>query len=196
MEKEFFMEVGNFTGTGIFIIVERLYDFLSPKWNNIGVSNTQVYRVVYQLYKKIDVYLDGKKIDTSTLSLWQRVKIFSGHPLVKNPSLDNSAVFSQDYSGSIIFTTPLSFPGIHEKILPRFMTENYRIPTGKFFAYGTDPIPHVLLYKRPEARFIKDNGGIGDPICAAKYDSNTKQIKFIDPINELPSLMRALTQLK
>ncbi len=44
------MEIGNFTGTGIYIIVERLYDFLSPKWNNIGMSNTQVHRVVYQLY--------------------------------------------------------------------------------------------------------------------------------------------------
>ena len=68
------MEIGNFTGTGIYIIVERLYDFLSPKWNNIGMSNTQVHRVVYQLYEKADVYLDGQKIDTSTLSLWQRVK--------------------------------------------------------------------------------------------------------------------------
>lgn len=190
------MEIGNFTGTGIYIIVERLYDFLSQKWNNIGMSNTQVHRVVYQLYKKVDVYLDGQKIDTSTLSLWQRVKIFSGHPLVKNPSLDNSALFSLDYSGSIIFTSPLSLPGIHEKILPRFIMEDYRIPTGNLFAYGTDPIPTILLYKRLEARFIKDNGGRGDPICAAKYDSHTKQIKFIDPINELPSLMRALTQLK
>ncbi len=119
------------------------------------MSNTQVHRVVYQLYKKVDVYLDGQKIDTSTLSLWQRVKIFSGHPLVKNPSLDNSALFSLDYSGSIIFTSPLSLPGIHEKILPRFITENYRIPTGNLFAYGTDPIPTIQLYKRLEARFIK-----------------------------------------
>ncbi|WP_241574670.1 hypothetical protein [Rosenbergiella nectarea] len=36
----------------------------------------------------------------------------------------------------------------YEKILPRFITENYRIPTGKFFAYGTDPIPNIRLYKR------------------------------------------------
>ncbi|MBT0723361.1 hypothetical protein HH682_02645 [Rosenbergiella sp. S61] len=126
------MDIGNVKGTGIYIIVERLYDFMSNTWHNIGMSNTQVHRIIYQLYKKEDIYLDGKRLNGSSISLWQRVKVLLGHPLVTNPSLDNSTIFSQDYAGSIIFFIPFCFPGIKEKILPRFLTHKYRLPTAKY----------------------------------------------------------------
>ena len=66
--------IESYKGTGIFIIVERIYNRDALNRHGIGVSLIQVHRMVYQLYRKQDVYIEGQKITEDNISLWKRIK--------------------------------------------------------------------------------------------------------------------------
>ena len=188
--------IDTYKGVGIFIIVERLYSRDSPSWHGIGTALMQVHRMVYQLYRKQDVSLDGERITPESATLWQRIQILSGTQLVQQNSADNVTRFALDYAGSRFMGTPVSIGGLKSKKIPDFLTKEYALPTQRIMAYGRDPIPTATLYGRPDAKFVMGSGGKDDPIAAAKYDLKTKQLKLIDPNNELPGMMRQLTSLR
>lgn len=190
------VDIDTYKKTGILVFVERLYFRNGPSWHGVGTSSTQVVKCVYQLCVKQDVYLDGEKITPSNATLWQRCKIFFGAQLVQLDSPDKKTSFVLDYVGSTFHATPLGNTGSSTKSLPNFLVRDYKLITNRFFAYGKDPIPQISLYGRPDVTFIIDNGGKGDPIAAAKYDLNTKQLKIIEPLHELPSLMNELVNLR
>lgn len=183
--------IANYKGTVIHIITERLYSRGAPNWNGIGASMVQVYKMVYQLYQKQDVYLEEKRITPDTVTLWQRLKILSGAHLFQRNSSDHSNCFSLDYAGSRFMATPLS--SFDSKKIPTFLTKEYSLPTRRILALGRDPFPQVNIYGRQDAHFVMASGGKDDPIAAAKYDSNTRQLVLVDPGQELSSLMRLLS---
>ncbi|MGA7510991.1 MAG: hypothetical protein WBW72_22140 [Erwinia billingiae] len=182
--------IANYKGTGIFIITEHLYSRGAPNWNGIGASMVQVYKMVYQLYQKQDVYLEGNLITPDTVTLWQRLKILSGAHLVQNDASDHQTCFSLDYAGSRFMATPLS--SFDSDKIPAFLTKEYSLPTRKILALGSDPFPDVNIYGRKDARFVMASGGKEDPTAAAKYDSNTRQLVLVDPGEELSRLMKLL----
>lgn len=92
--------IENYAGTGVFIFVERLYSRDAPNWHGVGASMVQIHKMVYQLYHKQDVYLEGKKIEPDSATVWQRLKILFGADLVQKNAADNSTCFSLDYAGS------------------------------------------------------------------------------------------------
>ncbi|WP_017349983.1 hypothetical protein [Pantoea sp. A4] len=188
--------IESYKGTGIFIIVERLYNRDAPSWHGVGASMIQVHKMVYQLYRKQDVYFEGEKITPESATLWQRIKILSGAQLVQKNAADNETHFALAYAGSRFRATPLSVAGMDSKNIPGFLTKEYTLPTRKILAYGSDPVPNVNIYGRADASFVMAEGGKGDPTAAAKYDLQTKQIKLVDPVHELPALMRQLATLK
>lgn len=182
--------IENYAGTGVFIFVERLYSRDAPNWHGVGASMVQIHKMVYQLYHKQDVYLEGKKIEHDSATVWQRLKILFGADLVQKNAADNSTCFSLDYAGSRFVTTP--FSGIDSKKIPDFLTREYTLPGRNVLAFGSDPFPHVSLYGRSDARFVMAEGGKGDPTAAAKYDAKSKQLVMVDPGKELPQLMQRL----
>lgn len=182
--------IANYKGTGIFIIVERLYSRGAPNWHGIGASMMQVHRMVYQLYQQQDIFLEGQKITPSTVTLWQRVKILFGADLVQRNSATNSTRFSLDYAGSRFMATPLA--SIDSKKIPDFLSREYTLPGRNILALGNDPFPNVTIYGRSDAKFVMADGGKGDPTAAAKYDIKTKQLVMVDPGQELPRLMQRL----
>lgn len=188
--------IDTYKGTGIFIIVERLYNRDAPNWHGIGASMIQVHKMVYQLYRKQDVLLEGETITPESATWWQRIKILSGAELVQRNAADNDIRFALDYAGSRFNVTPLSLGGLTSKKIPEFLTTEYTLPTRNIMAYGSDPLPNVNLYGRPDTRFIKAGGGRDDPIAAAKYDLRTKQLKLIDPVNQLRTTMRQLASVR
>lgn len=188
--------IESYKGTGIFIIIERIYNRDALNWHGIGASLIQVHKMVYQLYRKQDVYLEGHKITADNISLWQRIKILSGAHLIQHNSADNDTRFALDYAGSNFKGTPVNIPGLNSKSIPEFLTKEYKLPTGRIMAYGKDPIPNVNLYGRPDIKFVMGSGGKDDPVAAAKYEMSTRQLKPVDPIHELPSLMRELSLLR
>lgn len=182
--------IANYKGTGIFIIVERLYSRGAPNWHGVGASMVQVHKMVYQLYQKQDVYLEGVKVSPDTVTIWQRLKILFGAHLVQRDAADKNTCFSLDYAGSRFMATPLS--SIDSKKIPEFLTKEYSLPTGRVLALGRDPFPNVNIYGRPGARFVMARGGKEDPTAAAKYDANTRQMVMVDPGHELSRLMQLL----
>lgn len=99
--------IESYKGTGIFIIIERIYNRDALNWHGIGASLIQVHKMVYQLYRKQDVYLEGHKITADNISLWQRIKILSGAHLIQHNSVDNDTRFALDYAGYILIILAL-----------------------------------------------------------------------------------------
>ncbi|PIF23735.1 hypothetical protein [Candidatus Pantoea floridensis] len=185
--------IDSYKATGIFIIIERIYNRDVPNWHGIGSELVQIYKVVYQLYRKQDLFLDGERITPANASLWDHLKIFAGSELEQQNSKDNETRFALDYAGSEFRTTPLVYPGLNIKSVSTFLTSDHPIPTQRILAFGQDPIPDIKLYGRSDAQFVMANGGKDDPMAAARYDSNSGQLKLLDPIHQLSAVMRDIT---
>lgn len=86
--------IENHKKTNIFFIVERLYprDSLAPSVGTVGPSLVQVHRMIYQLTKKQDVFLDGEKVDLSNITLWQRLKSITGGKITTKDSQELSSL--------------------------------------------------------------------------------------------------------
>lgn len=186
--------IDTYKGTGVFIITERLYNRESPNWHGIGSAMIQVHKMVYQLCKKQDVYLDGELITSSSSGLWNNIKILFGADLVMKDSSKEQLEFVFEYSGSKFIFTPLD--GVNSKYIPRALTKDWKLPTERILSYGKDPVPNVSIFGNANAEYFVSNGGKGYPEAAAKYDGNTKQLVMVHPNRELTSLMNKLRAVK
>lgn len=180
-----------YKGTGVYILVERIYPRDSiTNWNGIGSTTVQVHKMVYELYQRQNVYLDGEVITPTTISLWQNIKILFGAKLVLENSTNESFEFVLVYSGSKFIMTLID--GISSRYIPGFLKKAWRLPTERILSYGVDPIPGISIYGHKAAEFIVRDGGKGTPEAAAKYDVNTNQLIMVHSEKELPDLMRIL----
>ncbi|WP_233598507.1 hypothetical protein [Erwinia sp. 198] len=171
-------KVTNYKGTGLYIITERLYSRGGPDWHGLGASIVQVHKMVYQLYQRQDIYLEGQKITPDTVTLWQRLKILSGAYLVRRSTANQETCFSLYYAGSRFMATPVS--GVSSK-KPAFLTREYKLPGGDVMALGRDPLSDVNIYGRQEARFIMPNSGKDHPVAAAKHDKKPDSLCWSNP---------------
>lgn len=108
--------------TGIFFIIERLYsrDGLMPSVGEIGPSLTQIHRIVIQLRRKQEMYMDGVKIIPKDITLWQQIKYLTGTKITTKDT--EALIYHLEYMGSIVATTPIAgFDGIN---IPRFLTSS------------------------------------------------------------------------
>ncbi|CAM3709778.1 hypothetical protein BS639_18380 [Rouxiella silvae] len=181
-----------FKGTGIFIITERIYSRDAPNWHGLGATMLQIHKMVFQLSRKQDSYLDGAKVTSANVTLWQNIRILAGAELLQRDSAGAELEFFMEYSGSRFMATPVS--GIDSKKIPSVLTKEYSLPTSEILAFGHDPLPNVNIYGRPDANFMMNDGGKGTPEAAAKYDKKTGQLIMVKPGHELSTLMNKLNK--
>ncbi|PSH13013.1 hypothetical protein B7R74_19715 [Yersinia pseudotuberculosis] len=186
--------IENHKKTNIFFIVERLYprDSLAPSVGTVGPSLVQVHRMIYQLTKKQDVFLDGEKVDLSNITLWQRLKSITGGKITTKDSQDVKFAYVLDYAGSEFAAVPiqgLRLEGNTNYFYKKF-TKEYKISTPKLLHYGSDTIKNITLHGRSNVSFFMDNGGRNAPTAAAKYNKNTGEISLIKSMHELSKSMQ------
>ncbi|MBP2168130.1 hypothetical protein J2125_001322 [Erwinia toletana] len=85
------MATDTYKGIGIYVVTERVYNREAPNWHGIGSTMMQVHKMVYQLCKKQDVYMEGEIITPDTTTLWQNLKILFGATLVMKDSVKKRA---------------------------------------------------------------------------------------------------------
>lgn len=173
--------------TDIFFIIEQLYprDSLLPSIGELGPSLMQVYRTVYELIVKQDIYLDGHKIKPGNTTLWQSIKYMTGGKVTINDAPGHDCLYNLVYSGSTMVAVPLDgFESNRLNLLSKKL-----VFTPPIFNYGSDPVKRINLYARGGLSFFMEEGGQGTPIAAAKYNRKTGELMVIRSRRELSQLM-------
>ncbi|MGX9277076.1 hypothetical protein [Pantoea ananatis] len=184
------MNISLVESTGLYYIIERIYprDGLIPdgfSFGGISPSLVQVYRMVISLSKKQDMYMEGKKINPADITLWQTIKYSFGAPV--HTKYTGDLVYTLAFSGSLASFSLLPDSDVLD--IPKNLTKPRTTRFSPTVNYGKDPIPNIILYGNKNVKFTMDNGGIDTPTAMAKYNSNTKETKFITDKTELAKSM-------
>ncbi|WP_130099822.1 hypothetical protein [Siccibacter turicensis] len=173
--------------TDLYFIVEQLYprDGLLPSLGEIGPSVMQVYRTVYELTVKQDIFLDGERISAGNTTLWQSFKYLAGGKITVTDSPGPQCLYKLAYSGSEVITVPLA--GFESDRLSLLSKKSVFTPT--LFNFGHDPVKNISLYGRGGLSFFMEDGGQEAPVAAARYNRRTGELRVITSRSELSKLM-------
>ncbi|TKC78208.1 hypothetical protein FAZ69_31980 [Trinickia terrae] len=171
------------------MLVEQIYtkSGMPSIANTVGPTLFQISRTVLQVYSLGDIYIDGKLVDASSMTMWDMIKGSLGIGVTSRPSGQTS--LKLEYSGFYNEIQPL--PEIRA-IVPRALSAEYAFDVRSPYIYGHDPLSSIRLYRNPAVTFVQADGGRSPATAIAKFNQGNHELKTLDSALQISQAIREL----